>query len=131
MIKAFFGLNNYAPKTRRTVTRRHKVIDEVGKKRIEDEYRRRQAKIEAGAQKRRNALFEELRKKSGGSAFAGTKLCQRRGGIFKFQRDFIDNAPVSATKRYSMINRARALGKRGRVLPEVEEAYFEKLGKKK
>ena len=132
MIKAFFRVKNNAPETTRpTIKSRSRVVDELGKKRIENEYRQRQATIDANVQKRRNALFEEQRRKGKASQFAGTNRCQRRDGIFRFQRNFIDSARVSVNERYSMINRARALGKKGKVLPEVEEAYFAKFGKKK
>ena len=137
MIKAFFRVGNNAknnaPKTTRaTIKSMNKVVvDELGKKRIENEYRQRQAAIDADVQKRKSALFEEQRRKGKASEFAGTKRCQRRDGIFRFQRNFIDSARVSVNERYSMINRARALGKKGKVLPEVEEAYFAKIGKKK
>jgi hypothetical protein len=102
----------------------------LGKKRTDDEYRQRQAAIEDNVQKRKVALFEEQLRK-GKTSFAGTGRCRRRGDIFKFQRNYIDSARVSVNEKYSMINRARALGKTGKVLPEVEAAYFSRPVKKK
>ena len=135
IIKAFFMGKNNAPKTTRatraTITSTRMVVDEPGRKRIEEEHRRRQAVADAKIQKRKQALLEEQRRKGNGLKLVRTNHCQRRDGIFKFQRDYIDCARFSVNERYSMINRARALGKKGKVLPEVEKAYFEKFGKKK
>ena len=132
MIKTFFRVKNNAPETTRaTIRSRHKVVDELGRKRIENEHKQRQAAVDADIQKRKNALIEEQRRKGRASEFAGTKRCQRKDGVFKFQRNYIDSARVGVNERYSMINRARALGKKGKVLPEVEEAYFAKLAKRK
>jgi len=130
MIKTFFGVKDNAPETKRATIKNKVplvVVDELGKKRIEDEYRQRQAAIEENVQKRRAALFEEQLRKGKASAFARTGRCRRRGDIFKFQRNYINSARVSVNEKYSMINRARALGKTGKVLPEVEESYFAKL----
>ena len=130
MIKAFFGLRDNAPKTKKATIKDKipslEVVDELGKKRIDNEYRQRQAAIDDNVQKRKAALFEEQLRKGKASTLAGTGRCRRKGGIFKFQRNFIDNARVSINEKYAMINRARALGKTGKVLPEVEAAYFSK-----